>query len=153
MSYRLFRRRRRLEVSSSVGRADSYRRYSPTPYRRVMPPQVKFFPLVRSLVFRELDLVRPVRESSRRLAEAVRSGPTRFARLEGAPPARRPVRTISPPAKPLYRLAFENPRLVMHCLRRRMRREVLHALGIAGRKGLRGRGGGYSRRVESEFHC
>lgn len=152
------RSRRRLTRSESAGRADSYRLYNPPvfPYKRVMPrPVVR--PLVDALVS-EAKRSSPTRSaiayrSSRRLADVSESGPTAFARRVGLVPAKRPERIITPPAKPLYKLAFSNPKLVAECLRRRMRKEVLHALGIAGRKGLSGRGGGYRRTPASEFSC
>lgn len=45
-----------------------------------------------------------------------------------------------------------NPRAGF-CVRRKQRREVIHALGIAGRVGLRGRGGSYYRRESSQWVC
>lgn len=39
---------------------------------------------------------------------------------------------------PSFRFSFSNPRSVLVCVRRQRRREVLHALRVAGRRGLRG---------------
>jgi len=39
--------------------------------------------------------------------------------------------------KNLRRVAFANPRYVAMCVRRKIRREVLHALKVAGGKGMR----------------
>lgn len=49
-------------------------------------------------------------------------------------------------------LRFPNPRRVQVCLRRKARKEVLHALGIAGRRGL-GRGAGVHRNADSSWSC
>lgn len=43
----------------------------------------------------------------------------------------RPFATLSPVVR------FEAPKKVLVCIRRKQRREVLHAKGIAGRRGLR----------------
>lgn len=52
-----------------------------------------------------------------------------------------------------YSVAFSSPRSVAICVRRGIRKEVLHALGISGRRGL-GRGRGGSRRtVFSKIRC
>lgn len=45
------------------------------------------------------------------------------------------------------------PQKVSMCVRRKQRKEVLHALRIAGRRGLTGRGGGYHRTQDSAWGC
>lgn len=50
-------------------------------------------------------------------------------------------------------LQVQAPRRVVFCVRRKQRKEVLHALGIAGRRGLRGRGGSYHRTENSNWAC
>lgn len=50
-------------------------------------------------------------------------------------------------------LQIQAPRRVAFCVRRKQRREVLHAYGIAGRRGLVGRGGGYRRTADSHWRC
>ena len=40
-----------------------------------------------------------------------------------------------------------------HCARRKIRRGVLHAIGIAGKSGIRGRNNTYHRTIESEVKC
>lgn len=51
------------------------------------------------------------------------------------------------------RLQFRFPGRVVECLKRKVRKEVLHALGIAGRRGLKGRGGSYRRGAFSGVSC
>lgn len=47
----------------------------------------------------------------------------------------RPGRSTWPAAFPSWKLAFQAPRGVMVCVRRHIRREVIHALGKAGIRG------------------
>lgn len=47
------------------------------------------------------------------------------------------------------RVAFANPREVLVCVRRKRRKEVLHAKGVAGRKGIKR----YRRNEYSEVSC
>lgn len=42
-----------------------------------------------------------------------------------------------PDLYPAVRVGFEEPRSTLICVRRKQRREVLHAFGVAGRRGLR----------------
>lgn len=51
------------------------------------------------------------------------------------------------------RLRVERPAQVAFCVRRKQRRGVLFALGIGGKRGLRGRGGGYRRTENSLWGC
>nr|QJB20588.1 MAG: hypothetical protein [Microvirus sp.] len=48
------------------------------------------------------------------------------------------------------RVAFEQPEKVLLCVRRKMRKEVLHALKLTRRKG---KGGSYRRTPLSDIHC
>lgn len=61
---------------------------------------------------------------ARLVAGAVRLGPVGPSR---------PLRGVYPSA----RIGFEQPRRVLVCVRRQVRREVLHARGVAGSRGLR----------------
>jgi len=60
------------------------------------------------------------------------------------------VRTQSNESPP-WQIAFEEPSRVLVCVRRKIRKEVLHAFGIAGRRGL-GRGG-VQFNENSKFSC
>lgn len=62
------------------------------------------------------------------------------ARLVATPPPRKSILGRSRPLRGVYpsvTVAFERPREVLVCVRRSRRREVLHARGVAGRRGLR----------------
>lgn len=51
-------------------------------------------------------------------------------------------------------LGVVDPRKVVFCLRRRVRRAVLHALGVAGRRrSAPGAGGRYHRKESSQWRC
>lgn len=72
--------------------------------------------------------------------------------------AARPVTPLQAKQRQLSWLAFNRlqvqaPRRVAFCVRRQQRKEVLHALGIAGRRGLVGRGGSYHRTSNSSWRC
>lgn len=65
-----------------------------------------------------------------------------------------PTHTVGPPLRGSipHRIGFEVPRQVVLCLRRKRRREIMHALGKAGRGGV---GRGRKRRTNefSEIGC
>lgn len=50
-------------------------------------------------------------------------------------------------------LEIRAPVRTLFCVRRKVRREVLFARAIAGRRGLRGRGGSYRRNQNSVWRC
>lgn len=58
-----------------------------------------------------------------------------------------------PPALLLPQPVLVNPRRYSVCRQRQQRREVLHALKVAGRRGLTGRGGHYRRSDKSQYKC
>lgn len=53
----------------------------------------------------------------------------------------------------LNKLQESLPSRVAHCVGRMIRRRVLHALGIAGKKKSPGRGGTYRRTIYSQWRC
>lgn len=55
----------------------------------------------------------------------------------------------------LMKLVTPNPERVLYCVRRKIRKQVLFALGISGRHKRRspGRGGSYNRSLESNYAC
>lgn len=59
------------------------------------------------------------------------------------------VSNFSPWIVDVARVAFESPEKVMVCVRRKMRREVLHALRITGKSGT----GKRRRTPASNIHC
>lgn len=69
--------------------------------------------------------------------EPAQSAYSRPARLRAAPPPKVQQRPFQAPrqailANPPARVAFQDPRRVLICVRRNIRRGVLHALGVAG---------------------
>lgn len=72
------------------------------------------------------------------------------------PSPRQPVSVHGTPSKYHYssldpiRVAFEQPEKVLVCVRRKSRKEVLHALRLTGKKG---RGGSHRRTPLSDIHC
>lgn len=52
---------------------------------------------------------------------------------------------------PSFRLSYLNPRRVLNCARRHIRKEVMFALGFAGKR--HGAGGSYRRTQESLWGC
>lgn len=101
----------------------------------VRPPRpVDFLPdLVPDLVpFEDRRLWSPDRlEPARRL-------PTGQAHFRVAPPpAKRSTARLRALLWPSHQVAFQQPERVAVCIRRQRRREVLHALNVAGSRGLR----------------
>jgi hypothetical protein len=134
-------------------------------------PSVTSFAAPRSSVHRlsrlaesgsdPLSLIRALRGYGGRapmqaLNRSLRAGPIRATPvfLRGAladPPPRSRLSRLFDPWQGFNTLAVRVPARVSFCVRRKVRKEVLHALGIAGRRGL-GRGG--VRRTEnSNWRC
>lgn len=78
--------------------------------------------------------------------------PRVVSRATSYPPSRRfsgaPARLRAPLHSPQATIAFEAPKRVLVCVRRKIRREVIHARGVAGRRVRKGRKGPYS-----SIHC
>lgn len=92
---------------------------------------------------------------------AVTSYP-RARRVVPGQPGRGPFPSYKPPlslfekavrARRLLSQASNPVRYVKYCVQRKVRKGVLHALGIAGKRGLRGKGGHYQRRESSAWRC
>lgn len=133
-------------IPSRIARAPDF---DPLEYRPAPLPRLPFMPAVRA--------------SLTSLADGRNWYPDALDPFRPVSSRRRPVRLVSPtrPSRPgrrppnLFRsrpvLAFSAPRHVVVCVRRRRRREVLHALRIAGRGGRRGRR--YRRNAYSDVRC
>lgn len=137
-----YRQRRRGEV----------RARSSTRQARVPPAQERVRRLMRSTLVRQLvPLVdppierlpkrRPLSFPKSRLVAQVRS-------------VRRVARRMRHPLQRLWSsVAPEKRRGIAYCVARKVRKQVLHALGIAGRRASPGRGGTYNRTPESQMRC
>lgn len=96
-----------------------------------------------------------------RVAPIVQNPVVALTEIEDRRSYRGPVRSISgakyslvahqpkkqlnrPRMKVPYQVAFSNPRSLMVCLRRSIRKRVIHAIGKAGRGNRRGRRNAYS---------
>lgn len=110
---------------------------------RRLPPAVD---LRRSLM--AMESPRPSLGQDRRVyspspyATRTKGGiPTRLIAKPLAPRLQAPQQRLSyRPVFPTPLVAFASPKAVPLCVRRGVRKEVLHALGVAGKRGL-GRGG------------
>lgn len=125
-------------------------RRSLTRLRNMVP--AKFLPVVPKRITQGL----PVREALRRRTQyLLLNKPNTWTRERGYTRVRldNPLRDLQ--KAPLFNL-FQNPvKAHAHCVKRKIRRSVLYALGIAGTGKRRspGQGGTYKRTEESSLSC